>query len=121
MTRIFLDTNYFIDAIHRKPEKEVLSSLQNSIVYISPLSIHIYCYLFKLKIPNTIVSSQIEKFQVIELSEYIVKRSLEGPTIDFEDNIQLHSAAETECDMFLTEDKKLVGMKFFGKMKLSSQ
>ena len=44
--------------------------------------------------------------------------SLDGPTKDLEDNIQLHSAAKTEADFFLTNDKKLLKMKFFGKMRI---
>jgi len=120
MAKIFLDTNYFIDALHRKPEKEILESLENNIVYISPLSVHIYCYIFKLKIPNKAVLAQIEKFQLIELSEGIVVRALQGPTGDFEDNVQLHSAAEAECQIFLTEDKKILDMKFFGKVTIDN-
>lgn len=45
---------------------------------------------------------------------------MEGPTKDLEDNIQLHSAAEAESDIFLTADKKLVDMKFFGKTQIIS-
>ena len=118
MAKVFLDTNYFIDAIHRKPEREVLESLENNIIYISPLSIHIYCYIFKIKIPDLRVREQKEKFQIVELSENLLDRALQGPTSDFEDNVQLHSAAEAECDVFLTEDKKLLDMKFFGKVKI---
>ncbi|HUD45024.1 MAG TPA: type II toxin-antitoxin system VapC family toxin [Patescibacteria group bacterium] len=119
MAKIFLDTNYFIDSVHRKPEEEILESLENNIIYISPLSIHIYCYVFKIKIPDSRVVAQKEKFQIVEFSEDLLDRSLQGPTNDFEDNVQLHSAAEAECDIFLTEDKKLLDMKFFGKVKLN--
>jgi predicted nucleic acid-binding protein len=121
MAKIFLDTNYLIDALHRKPEKEILASLEHNIVYISPLSVHIYCYIFKLKMPNKAVHAQIEKFQLVELSEGIVMRALQGPTGDFEDNIQLHSAADAECQIFLTEDRKILSMKFFGKMILAQK
>jgi predicted nucleic acid-binding protein len=121
MAKIFLDTNYLIDALHRKPEKEILASLENHIVYISPLSIHIYCYLFKLKMPHKAALAQIEKFQLVELSEAIVMRSLQGPTGDFEDNVQLHSAADADCQIFLTADKKILHMKFFGKMIIAQK
>ena len=120
MAKIFLDTNYFIDALHRKPEKVILESLENNIIYISPLSVHIYCYIFKINVKEISVFTQIEKFQIVDLSDNLVVRALEGPTPDFEDNVQLHSAANAECDMFLTEDKKLLEMKFFGKVKITN-
>ncbi len=120
MAKIFLDTNYFIDSIHRKPEKEILESLESHIIYISPLSIHIYCYLFKITIQNILVIKQIEKFQLVDFSNDIAIRALQGPTSDFEDNVQLHSAANAECDVFLTGDKKLLEMKFFGKVRITN-
>lgn len=118
MVKVFLDTNYFIDAIHRKPEREILEFLENHILYISPLSFHIYCYTYKIKIPNEKVLAQREKFQLVDLSDSILEKALHGPTNDLEDNIQLHSAAEAECDVFLTEDRKLLDLVFFGKMRL---
>ncbi len=121
MAKVFLDVNYFIDAVHRKPEKKILESLENNIIYLSPLTIHIFCYTFKLKMPNNIVKKQIEKFQFVEFSDNIVERALDGPTNDFEDNVQLHSAAEAECDIFLTADKKLLDIKFFGKVRVEAK
>jgi predicted nucleic acid-binding protein len=120
MAKIFLDTNYFIDALHRTPEKEILESLENNIIYISPLSVHIYCYIFKINTQKKSVIAQIEKFQLVDFSNDVVLRALQGPTSDFEDNVQLHSAANSECDLFLTEDKKLLKMKFFGKVKIAN-
>lgn len=120
MAKIFLDTNIFIDAIHRRPEKEILESLENQIVFISPLSFHIYCYSYKVKLPNEIVIAQKEKFQIVDFSKEILEKATTGPTNDFEDNVQLHSAAEADCDIFLTEDKKLLDMKFFGKVRINS-
>lgn len=119
MARIFLDTNYFIDAVHRKPEKQILDRLLGHIPFISTLSLHIYCYSYKIKIPNLKVISQKEKFQMVDFSSNILEKSLIGPTEDLEDNIQLHSAVESECDIFLTEDKKLLDLKFFGKIKFA--
>lgn len=120
MAKIFLDTNCFIDAIHRKPEKQILDSLVDHIIYISPLSFHIYCYIFKIKIPDNRVIAQKEKFQTVEFSESILNNALIGPTNDFEDNVQLHSAAEADCNIFLTNDKKIKELKFFGKVKINS-
>lgn|SRR3989344_7471080 len=117
--KVFLDTNYFIDAVHRKPEKKILDSLAGYSVFISPISIPVYCYLFKIKVPNKILSSQVKKFRIANTDSDLLIKSLEGPTSDLEDNIQLHSAAETECDYFLTNDEKLLNMKFFGKTKIT--
>ena len=120
MAKVFLDTNYFIDALHRKPEKEILESLENNSVYISPLSVHILCYVFKINVKERPIMTPIDKFQLVDFSDDIVTRALEGPTPDFEDNVQLHSAANAQCDFFLTEDKKLLEMKFFGKVKITN-
>lgn len=118
MAKVFLDTNYLIDAIHRRPEEDILEHLENHIVYFSTLSAHIYCYAFKIKIPNDWVIMQLERLQAVDFSTEILDRALEGPTKDFEDNVQLHSAAEADCDMFLTSDEDLLDMKFFGKTQI---
>src|SRR3989338_4486963 len=118
MAKIFLDTNCFIDAVVRKPEKQILDSLKGNTLFVSVLSLHIYCYVYKIKIPNSILLSQVEKFQLVDITQDLVNKALLGPTNDFEDNAQLHSAAEAECDTFLTEDRKLLDMKFFGKTRI---
>lgn len=118
MAKVFLDTNYFIDTIHRKPEEQILDSLKDHTIYISTLSFHIYCYIYKIKIPNKKVLSQRDKFQLVDFTEHILGKALDGPTNDFEDNVQLHSAAEAECDYFLTDDRKLLALTFFGKTQL---
>ena len=118
MAKIFLDTNYFIDAVHRRPERQILETLEGHVICISTLSFHIYCYSFKIKIPNAEVISQKEKFYLVYFSKKILDRALQGPTNDLEDNIQLHSAAEADCDFFLTNDQELIDMKFFGKIQI---
>ena len=120
MARVFLDANYFIDVIFRDPTKGGAFAIGNHKLLISVLSIHIYCYSIKIKVPNKYIETQIAKFALIDMSEAIVNSALLGPTSDFEDNIQLHSAVEAECDYFLTSDKKLLAMKFFGKAKIVS-
>ena len=118
MAKVFLDTNYFIDSIHRRPEIEILDSLENYTIYASALSFHIYCYIFKIKIPDSRIIAQADKFQIVEFSESILDKSFVGPTSDFEDNVQLHSAVLADCDIFLTSDKKLLALKFFGRMQI---
>lgn len=121
MARVFLDTNYFIDAVVRQPEKQILKTLIGRTNLISFISVAVYCYLFKIKVPNEQLSIQLEEFQLVELTQAISEKALLGPTNDLEDNIQLHSAAEAECDIFLTSDKKLLQIKFFGKTQILSE
>lgn len=61
---------------------------------------------------------QKEKFSIVDLSRSILDKALQGPTADLEDNIQLHSAAEADCDLFLTNDERLLKITFFGKTKI---
>lgn len=120
MSKIFLDTNIFIDAIHRAPERQILEVIEGHIIYLSALSFHIYCYAFKIKIPNKKVLEQKSKFQTVDLSAKIIDLALQGPTEDLEDNIQLHSAVEADCDFFFTSDQILLKMGIFGKTKITS-
>ena len=113
MAKVFLDTNYFIGLANRSPETdtEILNQQQG---FISILSCHILFYVNKIKVPDKELNSFIGDFNLIDLGRDILEKALEGPTSDFEDNVQLHSAARAECDIFLTSDKKLLKLKFFG-------
>ncbi len=62
--------------------------------------------------------SFIQDFNVVELGQETLDIAMGGPTTDLEDNIQLHSAAEAECDYFLTNDKQILNLKFFGKTRI---
>lgn len=117
MARVFLDANYFIGLANRTPETEV-DILDGQKGYISALSCHILCYVNKIKLPDKQIRSFAEDFLIVNLSDSIVQKAFDGPTKDMEDNIQLHSAAEAECDYFLTSDKKLLAMTYFGKAKI---
>src|SRR3989344_2597427 len=116
MARVFLDTNFYIDVTHRAKGK--WSSLEGALLFISPLSTHILFYTRKLKVPTQSVNELQEQFGIVPLTKHILDKALEGPTNDLEDNIQLHSAAEAECDIFLTGDKELLKLKFFGKTRI---
>jgi len=118
MGRVFLDTNFYIDITKRAREK--WESLRGNLLFISPLSTHILFYTRKLKVPDQEVNKLQEQFGIVPLTKYILDKALEGPTADLEDNIQLHSAAEAECNLFLTEDKKLLDLKFFGKTQVAN-
>lgn len=116
MVRVFLDTNFYIDITKRAKEK--WESLRENLLFISPLSTHILFYTRRLKVPDREVNKLQEQFGIVPFTKHILDKALEGPTTDLEDNIQLHSAAEAECDMFLTNDEKLLKLKFFGKTQL---
>ena len=116
MAKVFLDTNVYIDAVHRKTE--INRQFTGHKVFYSTLSTHILFYASKLKVPHQATRAVEEEFEIIDFTSSILENALAGPTPDLEDNIQLHSAAEAECDYFLTSDKKLLSMKFFGKVQI---
>ena len=118
MAKIFLDANYFIDLVEERKQAVSLNNFVDHQLFISSLSVHILTYLYKYKIPDKGLNIALKRFNIIDFDKQIVGASVLGPTIDFEDNVQLHSAAEAECDFFLTEDKKLLNLKFFGKTKV---
>lgn len=118
MARIFLDTNFYIDITKRAKDK--WKSLNGNLLFISPLSTHILFYARKLKVPDQEIDKLQGQFGIVPLTKYILDKALTGPTKDLEDSVQLHSAAEAECDIFLTEDKKILDMKFFGKTQITS-
>lgn len=68
--------------------------------------------------PNKNLNKLLKYLTLISIDGKITINSLEGPTNDFEDNLQLHSAATCECDYFLTNDKNLLSMRFFGKTQI---
>lgn len=117
MAKIFLDANAFIDVIERggKIRQE---DLEGHRLVASPLSVHILTYLTKQTLPYQNLTKALTLFSLVPFETQICQRSLIGPTPDFEDNVQLHSAVQAECDIFLTNDKQLLKLKFFGKMQL---
>lgn len=119
MEKIFLDANILIDLVEKRKDLQP-EDFASYDVFITPLSAHILMYITRKKVPYLTFSEIIKSFSVVMFDEIILKQSLAGPTDDFEDNVQLLSAAEAECDLFLTEDKKLLNLKFFGKMQVVS-
>lgn len=117
MARIFLDANIFIDIIEERQSIN-LDQLKNHELVLVPLSVHLLTYLYKYKMPDKKLSDSLRRFILIPFNDFITHYALSGPTQDFEDNVQLHSAAEAECEIFLTSDEKLLKMKFFGKVRI---
>ena len=118
MARVYFDANYFIDLVEKRKSVSLSQFAQHKL-FLSPLSIHIYTYLYKIKIPNPKLLDIQAYFNFAEIDGLITSKSLSGPTKDFEDNLQLHSAAVFECDFFLTNDKTLLNFGFFGKTIIS--
>ena len=117
MVKVFLDVNILIDLVEKR--RTINSDqLDGFNVFLTPLSAHILLYVLKKKIPFPRLSAIIDSFSFVNFNEKIALLALVDPTNDFEDNVQLHSAAEADCDIFLTFDKKLLSMKFFGKVKI---
>ncbi len=117
MAKIFFDANIFIGLTEKRTEM-TLDQFSGNSLFISPLSIHILCYAYKYQMPSEKLGNMEGLFKVISFNQSIALNALKGPTKDFEDNVQLHTAAQADCDVFLTEDKQLLKMKFFGKMKI---
>lgn len=117
MAKVFLDANKFIDLVEKRSEISIDEFGQHN-VFISPLSAHILIYITKKKVPYRRLNETIGNFSLVDFDWSICYKALEGPTDDLEDNVQLHSAAEAQCDVFLTNDKKLINMKFFGKTRI---
>lgn len=120
MAKVFLDVNILIDLVEKR-EEITPDSFRDDEAFISPLSIHILMYVLKEKIPFSKLVKIIKQFSLIDFNEKICNLALLGPTNDFEDNVQLHSAAEADCNVFLTQDKKIRELKFFGKVKIENR
>lgn len=119
MAKIFLDANALINLI----EKQVLLQTDDLIgneLFISTLTIHILIYVTKQKVPQSKLTEIVNLYSLVDFSKKISHKAFIGPTSDFEDNIQLHSAAHADCDYFLTQDNQLLTLKFFGKTQITS-
>lgn len=118
MALVFLDPNFLIETIGLRKSQKDIPQLEGHEIFISPLTIHIICYVFKIKIPDTRISEILAQIHLVDLSEEVIRLSLSGPTKDLEDNIQLHSASASNCDYFLTNDAKILKMRFLEKLRL---
>ena len=116
MANIFIDSNFLFDVTERDVTKRKM--LDNNTVFVSALSYHILFYTYKYKVPQSQVSEYKSQFYIVDLSDKVLTDAMTGPSSDLEDNIQLHSAADIEADYFLTTDKRLLKLKYFGKMKI---
>lgn len=115
--RLFLDTNIFIELFESRGQGD-FEYLKDKQLLVSPLSVHILTYVYKYKIPSVKLEGLEDQFQIVSFDADVVQKALRGPTNDFEDNIQLHSGVAGECNLFVTNDKKLLKMGYFGRMNI---
>ncbi|OGM77183.1 hypothetical protein A2188_01430 [Candidatus Woesebacteria bacterium RIFOXYA1_FULL_43_9] len=118
MAKVFLDSNYIIETVGLRQSAHRSQKLGYHILYLSPLSIHILCYVFKVKIPSSTLEKLLTQIHPVPLTGRVLEAALKGPTDDLEDNLQLCSATEADCEYFLTNDQALLKMGVFGKTKI---
>lgn len=109
MESIFLDANIIFDLFEGRRRIDLIALSRYQLHY-SPLSIHIYIYTYKKRVPMPEIYTFLGRLEAkpVSLNGEIMKLALMSPTIDFEDNVQIHSAVKAECDYFYTNDKDLV-------------
>ena len=120
MANVFLDTNILIDITRGRNNNDLPQALDQYSIYVSPLSVHILYYSSKTRVPNAVTRHIIDEMKIVDLTKSILDKSLDGPTVDLEDNIQLHSAVEADCDFFITRDQQLLSYGYFGKTKITN-
>ena len=118
MAKVFLDTNIFIDIVEER-DSNVRDSLVNHVLCVSVASLNVWLYIYKHKMPSTKYSKLFDTLTFVDSTLAIAKKSFLGPTSDFEDNIQLHSASDAGCDVFVTKDKGLLKLGYFGKVRIT--
>ena len=118
MARVFLDANFVIETVGLRKSNAESRSLDGHDIFISPLTIHILCYAFKIDIPDKRIDNLIDQMHLVDINKKLMEFALLGPTMDFEDNIQLHSASLANADYFITHDQDLLKLAIFGKTKI---
>lgn len=119
MAKVFLDANIYIDFMENR-DRLLVKELDGTDLFVSTLSIEIWMYVFKRIVPNSSLLEIFNIFNFVDYSSSIARKSVLGPTPDFEDNVQLHSASEANCDTFITKDLKLLKLGYFGKVHISN-
>ena len=118
MRNVFLDTNATFALLESDP-KFPSDQFKHANIVLSPLSVHIFAYVRKINMPYPKLTTVLRQTVLVPLTTTLINKATSGPTHDLEDNIQLHSAAEANCDYFLTNDKNLLKLNYFGKTKIA--
>lgn len=118
MKKIFVDTNVIIDFLaDRKPFSEPATNLfslaaqHKFIIYISAISFNNIYYLLKRQLSHSKTIKTLIELQnltrTVEVSEVIIKKSLQSDFNDFEDAIQYFCASSiTGITCFVTRNSK---------------
>ena len=112
MAKIFLDTNAFIDIVEKRGV-DISDQFSSNQLFLSAYSVPVWFYVYKHGVPNPNAEELFNTFSVVDTTGDVISKSLIGPTTDLEDNIQLHSASDSGCELFLTKDKDLLKMGYF--------
>lgn len=119
-TKLFLDANVFIDIIDGRTDWDI-SLFDKKSVCVSVLSLHIACYTLRYAMPFLQLHDLVEDLEFVSLSQEDAFKALKGPTADYEDNLQLHTAIAAGADRFITRDKKLLDLGYFGALEITDQ
>ncbi|HRZ84686.1 MAG TPA: PIN domain-containing protein [Candidatus Dojkabacteria bacterium] len=113
MKKIFLDANVLIDLIsNRNVEKtgiDKIGEIGYKNIFCSSLSVHILFYICKIKfdsIEDKRAKNILKFFNIISLSDEIIKKSFKFPYSDYEDTLQYLCALDEKCSYILTRNKK---------------
>ena len=117
MAKVFLDANIFIDITEGR-DKALAKVLEGNEVCVSTLSIGIWTYVYKRNVPDDKFAELFDTYNFVDCTVAIAKGSSFGPTEDFEDNVQLNSALDAGCGVFITKDKSLLKLGYFGKVRI---
>lgn len=117
MAKIFLDANIFIDIVEGR-DLSLVETLEGDDLFVSSLSLEIWVYVYKRNIPLDKSQEIFDAFNFVDYTEAVARKAFVGPTCDFEDNIQLHSASDAGCHVFLTKDAGLLKLGYFGKSRI---
>ena len=119
MEKIFLDTNVFIDTVEDR-EELLIKKLSKHSLFVSIQAVSTWMYIYKHSVPNSKLDAVFETFNLVDISVADSRKAALGPTKDFEDNMQLHASVAYNCSIFLTRDKELLKLGYFGKVRISN-
>lgn len=108
--KVFLDTNCIIDLIEQRiPNVEYVEKILKYKIYpvpsiAAPTVTNAY-YITKYK-NQQLYQIFINKFSIIALDEKLINQAFSLNMRDFEDAIQLASALKSNCNYFITWNKK---------------
>ncbi len=115
---MFLDTNAFID-LSEDRDASIVEAVAGHVLYVSVASLGTWVYVYKHTVPDSKFETLFNTFNFIDTTAAIAQKSFLGPTDDYEDNIQLHSASDASCDVFITKDNGLLKLGYFGKVRIA--